>query len=172
MKYEINVEIKLKLFDFINSFHASGFFLYPLKTLENLYVFRGHSNRPMSWNVLRILSKPVPLYCSFNLQLIIKLIPWLPILNTHLAGTYSLKINNRNTRTRCEICSKLTAKTPERRHWCRYGVFIVNFEHISHLVPEFRLLIWTCNCRLGTYLRFNNTFENISTQYSTMTLLL
>ena len=48
MKYEINVEIKLKLFDFINSFHASGFFLYPLKTLENLYVFRGHSNRPMS----------------------------------------------------------------------------------------------------------------------------
>ena len=26
-----------------------------------------------------------------------------------------LKVNNRNTRTRCEICSKLTIKTPERR---------------------------------------------------------
>ena len=26
------------------------------------------------------------------------------------------KVNNRNNRTRCEICSKLTIKTPERRH--------------------------------------------------------
>ena len=32
-------------------------------------------------------------------------------------------------RARCEICSKLTIKTPERR----YVVFIVNLEHISHL---------------------------------------
>ena len=31
-------------------------------------------------------------------------------------------------------CSKLTIKTPERRHWPRPSVFIVNFEHISHLV--------------------------------------
>ena len=28
------------------------------------------------------------------------------------AGNYMFKINNRNTRTRCEICSKLTIKTP------------------------------------------------------------
>ena len=27
----------------------------------------------------------------------------------------------------------LTIKTPERRHWRRSGVVIVNFEHISHL---------------------------------------
>ena len=33
----------------------------------------------------------------------------------------------------CEICSKLTVKTPEQRHWRRLGVFIVNFEHVSHL---------------------------------------
>ena len=32
-------------------------------------------------------------------------------------GIYLLKVNNRNTRTRCEICSKLTLKTPERRQW-------------------------------------------------------
>ena len=31
------------------------------------------------------------------------------------AGIYLLKNNNRNTRTRCEISSKLTIKTPERR---------------------------------------------------------
>ena len=33
------------------------------------------------------------------------------------AGIYLLKINNRNTRTSCEICSTLTIKTPERRQW-------------------------------------------------------
>ena len=31
-------------------------------------------------------------------------------------GIYLLKVSNRNTTTRCEICSKLTIKTPERRH--------------------------------------------------------
>ena len=36
--------------------------------------------------------------------------------------------------------SKLTIETPERRHWRRSGVFIVNFEHISHLVLVFLLL--------------------------------
>ena len=30
-------------------------------------------------------------------------------------SNYMLKVNNRNSRTRCEICSKLTIKTPERR---------------------------------------------------------
>ena len=31
------------------------------------------------------------------------------------AGNYMFKVNNRNTRTRCEICSNLTIKPPERR---------------------------------------------------------
>ena len=30
---------------------------------------------------------------------------------------YMLKVNNKKTRERCEICSKLTRKIPERRHW-------------------------------------------------------
>ena len=34
-------------------------------------------------------------------------------------GIYMFKVNNRNSRTRCEICSKLTIKTPERRQWNR-----------------------------------------------------
>ena len=42
-----------------------------------------------------------------------------------------IKVKNRNTTKRCEICSKLTVKTPQRRR--RSGLFIVNFEHISHL---------------------------------------
>ena len=47
---------------------------------------------------------------------------------------------SRNTRARYEICSKLTVRTPERREWRCLGVFIVNFEHISHLVLVFLLL--------------------------------
>ena len=56
------------------------------------------------------------------------------------AGIYLLKVNNRHNRTRCEICSKLIIKIPERRQWRRSGIFIVNFEHISHLFLVFLLL--------------------------------
>ena len=31
------------------------------------------------------------------------------------ADNYMCKFNNKNTKTRCEICSKLTIKTPEQR---------------------------------------------------------
>ena len=55
-------------------------------------------------------------------------------------GNYMFTVNNRKTWTRCEICSKLKIKTPERRYWRRSGVFIANFEHISHLVLLFLLL--------------------------------
>ena len=48
---------------------------------------------------------------------------------------YLLKVNNRNTRTRCEICLKLTIN-----QWRRSGIFIVNSEDISHLVLAFLLL--------------------------------
>ena len=63
------------------------------------------------------------------------------LLNIYPAGIYLLKVSNRNTRTSCEIYLKLTIKTLERRHWRRSGVFMVNFEHISHLVLVFLLLI-------------------------------
>ena len=66
------------------------------------------------------------------------------------AGIYLFKVNYRNTRTRCEICSKLTIKTPERHQWCRSGVFIVNFEHILHL--EYRSFglfgLWAINTKM------------------------
>ena len=34
-------------------------------------------------------------------------------LRWYPAGFYLLKVNNRNTRTRCDICSKLTIRIPE-----------------------------------------------------------
>ena len=45
---------------------------------------------------------------------------------TNPAGNCMFKVNNRNTRKRCEICSNLTLKTPER-----FGSFIVNFEQVN-----------------------------------------
>ena len=56
------------------------------------------------------------------------------------AAIYMLKVNNKNTRTRCEICSKLTIKTPEQHKWRRSDVFTVNFEHNSHIGLVFLLL--------------------------------
>ena len=59
---------------------------------------------------------------------------------------YLLKFNNRNTRARCEICSKLTIKSRERRHSSSYRnqsfnlLVIVNFEHFSH----FALVCFYC----------------------------
>ena len=46
-----------------------------------------------------------------------------------------LKVDNGNTRTGYEICSKLIIKATIRYQWRRSGVFIVNFEHILHLAP-------------------------------------
>ena len=59
------------------------------------------------------------------------------ISSQYPTGIYLSKFNNRNTRTMCEICSKLTIKTTERRSSV---VFIVNFEQISHIVLVFLLL--------------------------------
>ena len=56
------------------------------------------------------------------------------------ANIYLLKVNKRNTRKRCGICSKLTIKTPERHHWRRSAIFIVNFEHISQFFLVYLLL--------------------------------
>ena len=49
------------------------------------------------------------------------------VFNHRPAGTYLLKVSDGNTRTMCEICSKLTIKT-------------VNFEQILHIVLMFPLL--------------------------------
>ena len=56
------------------------------------------------------------------------------------AGICLFKVNKRNTRTKDEICSKLTIKTPERPQCRRSGVFIVSFKHISHFIIVFLLL--------------------------------
>ena len=41
------------------------------------------------------------------------------------------KVNNRDTRAISGIFSKVTINLPERRHWLRSSVFIVNFEQVN-----------------------------------------
>ena len=48
------------------------------------------------------------------------------------ANIYLFKVNNKKTRKRFHISSKLTVKTLHQGHWCLPGIFVVNFEHISH----------------------------------------
>ena len=56
------------------------------------------------------------------------------------AGIYVIKVNDENTRTIFQTSSEFTMKTPERHQWCRFIVFIINFEKISHIVLVFTLL--------------------------------
>ena len=54
------------------------------------------------------------------------------LLKSYQVRIYLLKVNYINTRTRCEICSKLIVKTPERRTYLTpcSSVSIVNFKYV------------------------------------------
>ena len=53
-----------------------------------------------------------------------------PLSESKLAANiYLFKVNNRDTRKRCEICSKLTIKTPERRHWL--WIYFIPFSTVA-----------------------------------------
>ena len=68
------------------------------------------------------------------------------------AGIYLIKVSNVNTSARCELCLKLTIKTPERRHWSRSRAFNVKFKYVSHLVIVFLLLNLSMQLLSGPYL--------------------
>ena len=78
----------------------------------------------------------------------------------YAAGKYMFKVNNRNTIARCEICSRLKIRKPERRHCRRSGVFIVNFGHIARLALVFLLLTLSSKCRLGALIKCYTHFWN------------
>ena len=118
---------------------------------DNLYI---HSRSPIKFRnkILRSIGEHIWNLLLENINKILSLqdryvnsnISWksgqMVHVNAFPSGIYLLKVNNRNTRTRCEISSKLTIKTPEQRQWRRSGVFIVNFTHISHLILMFQML--------------------------------
>ena len=74
------------------------------------------------WKVLNYRCKALHLRCFWW--------SWLRLclnLNTtqkfNPTNIYLFKLNKRYTRKRCEICSKLTIKTPERRQWKLWKYF-------------------------------------------------
>ena len=88
----------------LNPFTSNAPFLYPLKTSENRKVF---------WCFQRVEKG-----CIGN--------EWVNfVMSTFQASKYMFKINNRNTRARYEICSKLTIKTSERGFWPCSGVLLL-----------------------------------------------
>ena len=61
-----------------------------------------------------------------------------------------LKVNTRNTWKKCEMCSKLPIKIPERRQWRRYGIFLVVTLNLFHIFFKcFYCWLWTGKCLLG-----------------------
>ena len=52
-------------------------------------------------------------------------------------GIYLLKVNDRNTRTRCEMCSKLGIKTPEQRKWCTFFGWKFALIYFSRIFREY-----------------------------------
>ena len=119
---------------------------------ENLFSLRGNHfttsssgsqkrSQLDSPTILKHLTKRydgfLKIYKTFRMHCIV----WWKIFQTVFfpAGNYMFKVKNKNSRIRCKVCSKLIMKIPERRHWHGSGVFIINSEHISHLVLVFLL---------------------------------
>ena len=76
----------------------------------------------------------------FTSRGIAKLVYYINFCVNNPACIYLFKFNNVNTRTMCEICSKLTITTLERRQLRLSDVFIVNFKQILHGVWVLPLL--------------------------------
>ena len=56
------------------------------------------------------------------------------------AGIYVLKVNNRDTRKRGEICSRLTIKTPKRRHWHRCDFYWMDYKTQTQAITPIKPL--------------------------------
>ena len=70
------------------------------------------------------------------------------------AGNHMFKVNNRNTRTRCKICSKLTIKTSER-HLALMLTILQNYLNSNSVYPFIILTLyafWTINLIQKPYL--------------------
>ena len=57
-------------------------------------------------------------------------------MENYPAGNYMFKVNNRNTRARCEICSKLTIKTPVGLYFPTFGLNTEMYRQRLHKSTE------------------------------------
>ena len=109
---------------------------YSQNSQKNTFARVSFLNEVAVWSGLFVLPCCLQYVRPFQLRK-----PWSELeIFISTVSNQMLKVNNRNTRARCEIWSNLTIKTSKRRQSCRSCVIIVNFEHILHLVLEFLLL--------------------------------
>ena len=110
--------------------------IYKLGALKNFAKFTGNH----LWRYLYLMHyQGASIFsCEFCTILITSFLK--EHVRTTPANIYRLKPNNRNTRTRCKMYSKLMTETAEPRHWRRSGVIFVKFEQISHVVLVFLML--------------------------------
>ena len=111
--------------------------------------------RSFSWSVFSRIRTTKKLRITISIDSFTLFLYIFSGLTGNPAYIYLFKVNNRNTRKRWEISSKLTIKTPERHHWRRSGFFIVHFEHISHLFQVFLLLTLNKEMLAGNLIKFN-----------------
>ena len=150
------------------------------ETSKNFTLHRHEMSKNRFDDVNRYITALVTETSSFKFKITSpSLSTWIQLIP---AVIYLLKVNNRNGRTRCEICSKLTIKTRERRlsyteqfidllcksidwflyKWCCPGVFIVNLEHISHPVLVFLLLTLNMSVWHDSFMK---TFSNMCIKF-------
>ena len=74
------------------------------------------------------------------------------------AYTYMIKVYNRNIRKKCEICSKLTVKTPERHHWpISHWTYFTPFSIVSIVDFESKILAGEVVVSEATFYYFHET---------------
>ena len=90
--------------------------------------------------------------------------------NPNPADIYLLKANNKNIRIRCEICLKLTIKTPERSPW--HKVFFAKIVINIHFLTIFGKILssmfdWVLNTPL-VVISATKSFNKVKTQFLRM----
>ena len=73
---------------------------------------------------------------------------WNELSCEHPFNIYLFKVNNSNTRERCELCSKLTIKTPERRRH-RLLFLLLTLNIFYTLFKSLFRWIWTSKMLAG-----------------------
>ena len=71
------------------------------------------------------------------------------------------RVGDGDTGAVCGVCSGLAVKTPERRHWHRIGVFIVEFGHGWCIVVHFGQVNagWVLAILMTRFLLTNDIFD-------------
>ena len=87
------------------------------------------------------------------------------------AGTYLFRVNNGNTKTMCEICSKLTIKTPNDVSDVVLVSLMLSLNSFHAFFWCFYCSLWTSKCLLGGKYQFKVN-NKVTTPTTTGTVIL